>query len=93
MSCKTIIEMSQRKITKYGITPMMCVHDTTQCHDECYKFCPMTRLNKPCIVFKDGKAVIGDDCIGCNICKQKCPKGAAGPIITIKLPSDSEKTK
>jgi len=61
-----------------------------KCRQECKKGCPVVRMGKLCIeVGATSKlAWISEElCIGCGICKKKCPFGA---INIINLPKDLE---
>ena len=69
----------------------IAIVDESKCNPEacgnylCFRFCPVNRTGKECIL-KGKKAIIDEElCTGCNICISKCPFGA---IQIVNLPEE-----
>lgn len=61
----------------------------TACGHVCKKYCPVEKKEADsCVVIKDRAVIDEKTCIGCSICKQRCPFEA---IDIINLPTVDEK--
>lgn len=59
-----------------------------KCGHECFRFCPMVKMDIPAVEFREGNPYITEElCTGCGICIKKCPFSA---ISIVNLPDTLE---
>ena len=67
------------------IDPNKC--KPTKCNHECKLICPVEKQGKECVDIEDIKTakIVEPNCIGCNMCVQRCPFDA---ITIVNVPSE-----